>query len=107
MRILAPDPQKVGIWIGKKIADLADIRYANLTLHNISSPVGTIASAHLAAAMPNYLALEWHGAAVPFFDDLLKTGPLIEKGRIAMNDRPGWGGGDQRRRCVWLPQHGV
>lgn len=91
LRILAPDPQKIGIWSGKKIADLADARYANLTLHNISGPIGTIASAHLAAAIPNSLALEWHGASVPFFDDLLSTGPLIESGRIAMNERPGWG----------------
>ena len=91
LRILAPDPQKVGIWSGKKIADLADARYANLTLHNVSGPIGTVASAHLAAAIPNCLALEWHGAAVPFFDDLLATGPLIENGTIAMNDRPGWG----------------
>ena len=35
--------------------------------------------------------IEMMGAAVPFFDDLFKTGPLIENGRIAMNDRPGWG----------------
>ncbi len=91
LRIIAPDPQKVGIWSGKKIADLADARYANLTLHNISGPIGTVTSAHLAASIPNSPALEWYGASVPFFDDLLKTGPLIEKGRIAMNDRPGWG----------------
>ncbi|MBI1355501.1 MAG: mandelate racemase/muconate lactonizing enzyme family protein [Acidobacteria bacterium] len=91
LRILAPDPQKIGIWSGKKIADLADARYANLTLHNISGPIGTIASAHLAAAIPNSLALEWHGASVPFFDELLHGDPLIENGRIAMNERPGWG----------------
>ena len=91
LRIIAPDPQKVGIWSAKRIADLADARYANLALHNSSGPIGTVASAHLVASIPNSLALEWHAASVPFFDDVLKTGPLIEKGRIAMNDRPGWG----------------
>ena len=88
---IAPDPQKVGIWSAKKIADLADAFYANLALHNISGPIGTVVSAHVAASILIILALEWHAAFGSFFDDLLKTGPLIEKGRIAMNDRPGWG----------------
>ena len=33
--------------------------------HNISSPIGTMASAHLCAAMPNFLVLEHHGIEVP------------------------------------------
>ena len=38
LRVLAPDVQKIGLWEGRKIADLADMHYVNLTLHNISSP---------------------------------------------------------------------
>lgn len=93
LRILAPDVQKIGVWSGKKVAGLAGLRYANLALHNISSPIGTAASAHLAAAIPNCLALEWHGASVPFFDELLRIPeePLIRNGRIKMTDGPGWG----------------
>ena len=88
---IAPAPQKVGVWNAKKIADLADARYDNLALHNVGDPIDTVASAHLVASIPKSLALECRVAAFLFFDDLLETGPLIEKGRIAMNDRPGWG----------------
>jgi gluconate/galactonate dehydratase len=93
LRVLAPDVQKMGLWEGRKIADLADMHYVNLTLHNISSPLGTMAGVHLSAAIPNFLALEWHAASVPFFDDLVKggEGPMIRDGRIAVPDRPGLG----------------
>ena len=85
--------QKVGLWEGRKLADLADMHYVNLSMHNISSPLGTMASAHLAAAIPNLLALEWHAASVPFFDALNKGAkePMIVDGHIAVTDTPGIG----------------
>ena len=93
LRVLAPDVQKLGLWEGRKIADLADMHYVNLAWHNISSPLGTMAGVHLCAAIPNFLALEWHAASVPFFDDLVKggKGPLIREGKIAVPDAPGLG----------------
>jgi L-alanine-DL-glutamate epimerase-like enolase superfamily enzyme len=93
LRVLAPDVQKLGLWEGRKIADLADMHYVNLAWHNISSPLGTMAGVHLCAAIPNFLALEWHAASVPFFDDLVKgrEGPLIQDGKIAVPDAPGLG----------------
>ena len=93
LRVLAPDVQKIGLWEGKKLADLADMHYVNLTWHNISSPIGTLAGVHLGAATPNLLALEWHAASVPFFDALVKNadGPLIRDGRVAVPSRPGLG----------------
>lgn len=93
LRILAPDVQKIGLWDGRKIADLADMHYVNLTLHNISGPLGTMAGVHLCAAIPNCIGLEWHAASVPFFDDLIKGGrePLIRKGRIRVPRKPGLG----------------
>jgi L-alanine-DL-glutamate epimerase-like enolase superfamily enzyme len=93
LRLLAPDVQKIGLWEGRKIADLAEMHYVNLTLHNISSPIGTMGGVHLCAAIPNVLALEWHSASVPFWDELVKgsTGSLIENGRIAVPDKPGLG----------------
>ena len=63
-----------------------------LAPHNIAGPIGTLASAHVCASIPNFLALEWHAASVPFFDELLTTGgPVIEDGYIAVPDRPGNG----------------
>ena len=93
LRVLAPDVQKLGVWEGRKIADLADMHSVNLALHNISGPIGTIAGVHLSAAIPNLLALEWHAASVPFFDDLARgaDGPLIRNGRIRVPDTPGLG----------------
>lgn len=92
--ILAPDFQKVGgLLEGRRIADMADVHYIAIAPHNISGPIGTLASVHLCAAIPNFLALEWHAASVPFFDDLVKgrRGPLIPKGYIAVPDKPGLG----------------
>ncbi len=93
LRVLAPDVQKIGLWEGRKLADLADMHYVNLALHNISGPLGTMAGVHLSAAVPNLLALEWHAASVPFFDELVKgaAGPMIERGRIRVPDAPGLG----------------
>jgi L-alanine-DL-glutamate epimerase-like enolase superfamily enzyme len=93
LRILSPDVQKIGIWEGRKLSDLADLHYVNLTWHNISSPIGTMAGVHLAAASPNFLALEWHAESVPFFDQILanQEPPLIRKGRIKVPDLPGLG----------------
>ncbi len=92
--ILAPDFQKVGgLLEGRRIADLADIHFVAVAPHNISGPIGTMASVHLCAAIPNFLALEWHAAAVPFFDDLVlgRRGPMIQNGYIGVPDRPGLG----------------
>lgn len=93
LRVLAPDVQKLGMWEGRKLADLADLHYVNLAWHNISGPLGTVAGVHLCAATPNFLALEWHAESVPFFDDLIKDadGPLIAGGKIRVPDKPGLG----------------
>lgn len=92
--IVAPDFQKVGgLLEGRRIADMADVHYVAVAPHNISGPIGTMAAAHLCAAIPNFLVLEWHAASVPFFDDLVqgRRAPLIQNGYIAVPDRPGLG----------------
>ncbi len=52
-----------------------------------------MAGAHLAAATPNFLALEWHASSVPFFDALRKNadGPMIVNGKVQVPDAPGLG----------------
>jgi L-alanine-DL-glutamate epimerase-like enolase superfamily enzyme len=93
LRLLAPDVQKIGIWEGRKVAEVAEMHHVNLTMHNISSPIGTMAGVHLCAAVPNILALEWHAASIPFFDSLIKngSGPMIENGKIRVPEAPGLG----------------
>lgn len=91
VRILCPDAQKIGLSHTRDVGRLADFHATALALHNICGPVGLMAAAHTAAAIPNCLVLEWHGASVPFYEDLLADGPLIENGDIAIRARPGLG----------------
>ncbi len=90
VRVLAPDIQKIGALDAKALARTTDAMATSLAIHNISSPIGTLFSAHLCATVPNFLALEWHGASVPFWDDLFFE-PMIVKGEIHLLDRPGLG----------------
>jgi L-alanine-DL-glutamate epimerase-like enolase superfamily enzyme len=65
--IATPDLQKVGgLGIANQIAQFADTQTIPIAPHNISSPVGTLTSAHLCAAIPNFLVLEFHASDVPF-----------------------------------------
>jgi gluconate/galactonate dehydratase len=90
--VIQPDMPKVGgMRETRKIADLADTYYVPLALHNVSSPLGTVAAAHVAAAVPNFLALEYHARDVDWWADLVEEGPVIEEGRIRVPDRPGLG----------------
>jgi L-alanine-DL-glutamate epimerase-like enolase superfamily enzyme len=91
--ILEPDIPKVGgLAETKKIADMAESYYIPVAPHNVSSPVGTIAAAHVCASIPNFLALEFHSADVPWWNDLIKTGkPIIDEGYIQVPDKPGLG----------------
>ncbi|HVE91309.1 MAG TPA: mandelate racemase/muconate lactonizing enzyme family protein [Actinomycetota bacterium] len=94
VNVVAPDVQKVGgLAETRRIAALADTRYLPMAPHNIAGPVGTMASVHVCASIPNFLALEWHAASVPFFDELV-TGharALIRDGWIEVPDAPGIG----------------
>ena len=93
-QIAAPDLQKTGgLLEGRKIADMADTYYVAIAPHCIASPVGTLASAHVAAAIPNFLALEWHGMSVPFWNDLVVglDNPVIQGGYITVPTGPGLG----------------
>lgn len=94
--LVAPDIQKCGGMLeGKRIGELAEMQGIRFAPHNIASPLGTMASAHVCATLPNFVALEFHGSDVPFWNDLVVRadvpGPLIQKGRIPMTDAPGLG----------------
>ncbi|MFN2464028.1 MAG: mandelate racemase/muconate lactonizing enzyme family protein [Candidatus Dormibacteria bacterium] len=92
--VVLPDLQKCGgLREGQRIAELAGLHNLLVSPHNISGPIGTLASAHLCAAIPNFLALEFHAADVPFFDSLLagREGPLVRDGHVEVGDAPGLG----------------
>ena len=91
--IIMPDlPKCCGLSEGKKIANLADMYYIPMAPHNVCGPMGTVASCHCCAAIPNFLVLEWHWLERPHWHTLvLSDPPLIQDGYITMTDRPGLG----------------
>ncbi|WP_083231993.1 mandelate racemase/muconate lactonizing enzyme family protein [Peribacillus muralis] len=94
MNIIAPDFQKVGgIWEAKRISDMAENYFVGVVPHNIASPIGTLASVHVAAASLGFIALEYHADSVPFWNDLLmhEGEPLIQNGYIKVPEGPGLG----------------
>ena len=89
--IIAPDMPKVGgMRETRKIADMADTYYVPVAMHNVSSPVATMASAHVGAAISNALAVEYHSYELPWWGDLVEES-VIEDGSITVPERPGLG----------------
>lgn len=83
-----------GILETKKIADLADLYYMPFASHNITSPVGIAASAHVCAAVRNFVVMElpYHADQVPWRWDLVTSNkPLIQENMFAIPDKPGLG----------------
>ena len=91
VNIIAPDMPKVGgMRETRKIADLADLYYTPVAMHNVSSPVATVAAAHVGTAIPNVLAVEFHSYQLDWWEDLVEE-PVIEDGRIEVPEAPGLG----------------
>ena len=94
LSVVTPDLQKVGgLAIAQTIAQFADVHTMPIAPHNISSPIGTMVSAHYCTAIPNFLALEFHASEVPFWNDLVEglPKPIIQNGFIAIPEKPGLG----------------
>jgi L-alanine-DL-glutamate epimerase-like enolase superfamily enzyme len=91
-RIIAPDiPKMGGLMEAKKVADHADMYYIPVAPHNVASPIGTVASAHVCAAMNNFLVIEFHAQDVDWWDQLVDGEPPIKNGFIHLTDAPGHG----------------
>jgi gluconate/galactonate dehydratase len=89
--IVAPDMPKVGgMRESRKIADVADTYYIPVAMHNVASPVATMAAAHVATAIPNALAVEYHSYQLGWWEDLVE-GTVIEDGYIEIPEEPGLG----------------
>jgi len=91
--IIMPDIQKCGgLLEARKIADMAHTYYVPVAPHCVVSPIGTMASCHVCAAIPNFLVLEWHWLPrLDLWRNFVQEGEIIEKGFITMPDRPGLG----------------
>lgn len=55
----------------------------------MASPIGTVAGAHVCAAINNVLVIEFHAHDVEWWKDLVDGVPPIVDGFIEMGDAPG------------------
>jgi galactonate dehydratase len=91
--IIMPDFQKCGgLLEARKIADMAHTYYVPVAPHGVTSPIGMMATAHVCAAIPNFLVQEWHWIDLPdLWKNFVKEGEIIDRGYIRLTERPGLG----------------
>jgi galactonate dehydratase len=91
--IIMPDiPKCGGLSECRKIANLAEIYYMPFAPHNVSSPIGTMASAHVCASVPNFLVLEFHWLHRDYWSTIIaEKEDIIQDGYITLSGRPGIG----------------
>jgi len=83
-----------GILETHKIGDMAEEYGVQMAMHFAGTPVSCMASVHCAAATQDFLALENHSLDIPWWSSLVEEGakePIVERGWIAVPDRPGLG----------------
>jgi galactonate dehydratase len=91
--IIMPDFQKTGgLLESRKIADMAHAYYVPVAPHAVTSPIGMMATAHVCAAIPNFLVQEWHLIDSPdLWRNWIKEDEIIQKGYITPPERAGLG----------------
>ena len=93
VNIIMPDiPKCGGLSECRKIANMAEIYYMPFAPHNVSSPIGTMASAHVCATVPNFMVLEFHWLHRDYWTTIIQEKTdIIRNGYIDLSDRPGIG----------------
>jgi galactonate dehydratase len=91
---VTPDLAKFGgLAEGKRVANLAELHYVAFSPHNVSGPIGTLAAAHVCAAVSNFTYLEYHALDLDFWEGIVhhQAGPLLVDGHIELSEAPGLG----------------
>jgi L-alanine-DL-glutamate epimerase-like enolase superfamily enzyme len=90
---IMPDiPKCGGLSECRKIANLAELYYIPFAPHNVASPIGTLASCHVCATIPNFLVIEFHWLHRSYWTTIIKEKEdIIKDGYITLTDRPGIG----------------
>lgn len=91
--VIMPDiPKCGGLSECRKIANLAELYYIPFAPHNVASPIGSLASAHVCVSIPNFLVLEFHWLHRDYWTTIIKEKEdIIRDGYITLSDRPGIG----------------
>lgn len=91
-KIVQPDLMHAGgITEVRRIASFADTYYVPVAPHNPGGPICTMASMHLAAAIPNFYVLEQMEPQREFRDRASKPAIRFEDGHFVLPETPGWG----------------
>ncbi len=89
---LMPDAARCGgITELRKIANLAETYNVPIAPHCPNGPICTIASAHVAATIPNFFRQEFMAKDVPWADGCLSSPLPVRNGVFDLPDRPGLG----------------
>jgi L-alanine-DL-glutamate epimerase-like enolase superfamily enzyme len=91
--ILHPDVRNTGgLLEAKRIADLAEVFALPMATHNTGSVVNTIATAHWASTVRDFIASETVVGRGDWMDDVvIHDGPIIRDGFLSLGDKPGLG----------------
>lgn len=93
--IVMPDLQKCGgLGEGQRIANLANLYYVPFAPHMVASFLGAMASAHVCAAVPNFMILEWQSYfhTQPMFREIVSyDGEWVNNSFITVSEKPGIG----------------
>jgi L-alanine-DL-glutamate epimerase-like enolase superfamily enzyme len=91
--IIQPDMQKCGgLLETKRIADWADLYYMPMACHNLCSPVGTMASGHVCAAIRSFITLESDSVELAHWQDVVEhDGSFYKDGYLVLPNKPGLG----------------
>lgn len=92
--VVMPDLAKFGgLMDGVRVANFAEVHGLPFAPHNVSGPIGTLAMAHVCAAIPNFHILEFHGMDLDYWEHLVtyEAGAIIKNGVISLSDAPGLG----------------
>ena len=91
--ILHPDLRNTGGFLEtKRIADFAEVFSLPMATHNTGSVVATMATAHWASTIRDFLACETIVGHRDWMDDvIIHDGPVIQGGFVTPSDKPGLG----------------
>ena len=96
-----------GILEARKIAGMAETRYAQIAPHLYCGPITGAANIHVAAASPNFLILEgiedWGG----FHAKILKKKITFQDGHVIIPTEPGLGVELDEKTAKEHPYHGI
>jgi galactonate dehydratase len=91
-RVLQPDLMHAGgLTEVRRIASFADTYYVPVAPHNPGGPICTMASMHLAAAIPNFYILEQMEPQRETRDRASRPAIRFEEGAFVLPDAPGFG----------------